>query len=176
MSDIDLSKKIIQTLLYFGESVKIKDIGAFLKIDLKEIEENIAQVKKLLGELGLRLIQNETSLEIVLSDEISKLIQKQKIEDLKVDLSESALQTLSVILYKDKPTKAEIDFIRGVDSGRSIKNLITRGLIEREEVKNRKYYFPTTETLKYLGLENKDEIVDRNEISDKLYKLINGEN
>ena len=90
-------------------------------------------------------------------------------------MSESALQTLAVILYKPGATKPEIDFVRGVDSVRSLKSLITRGLIEKTEEKNRKNYSPTIETLKFLGLENVENVPEFLEINDKLEKLIRGE-
>lgn len=80
------------------------------------MDENIPEIKNILNMLGLQLIQNQNTLEISLSTEINTLINKNKIEELKSELSESALQTLATILYKPNTTKAEIDFIRGVDS------------------------------------------------------------
>jgi hypothetical protein len=43
------------------------------------------------------------------------------------------------------------------------------------EEKNKKYYTPTTETLRYLNLEKVDNAKDFSEISDKLKVLIEGE-
>jgi segregation and condensation protein B len=173
--DLTLAQKIIQVLLFEGTSMKILDVAKFLNIKKEEVVENIDEVKSLLQVINLKLIQSATSIEIALSDEINSLINKNKIEELKTDLSESALQTLAVIIYKNKATKAEIDFVRGVDSVRSIKNLLTRGIIEKLEEKNKKYYTPTTETLRYLNLEKVDNAKDFSEISDKLKVLIEGE-
>lgn len=173
--ELTLPQKIIQALLYEGSSVKISELAKFLDVDKNEIEENVLEVKNLLSILGLKLVTNQTALEISLSEEINSRIGKDKIEELKTELSESALQTLAVILYKQKATKAEIDFVRGVDSVRSIKNLQTRGIIEKLEEKSRKYYIATTETLRYLGLESNEEVRDYGEISQKLATLITGE-
>jgi len=169
------AKQIIQILLYEGGSMKKEDLVKFLSIKKDEVENNILEIENLLAVLDLRLIKNVTSLEISLSLEMNSLINKNKIEELKSDLSESALQTLGVILYKNKSTKAEIDFIRGVDSSRSLKNLLTRGIIEKVEEKSRKYYFPTTETLRYLNVDSVEKIADFTVISDKLRELIQGE-
>ncbi len=170
------AQEIIQILLHEGGSMKKDDLAKFLGVEKTEIEENISEVENLLSQLNLKLIKNQTSLEISLSEEINSLINKNKIEELKTELSESALQTLAVVLYRSKATKAEIDFVRGVDSGRSIKNLLTRGIIEKLEEKNKKYYIPTTETLRYLNLTNIEENQDYEEISQKLKVLIEGEN
>jgi segregation and condensation protein B len=168
-------QKIIQTLLYEGDAMKKSEIAKFLNLSEKEIEENIPDVKTLLSTLDLNLIQNQTSLEISLSTEINTLINKNKIEELKSELSESSMQTLGVIMYKQKATKAEIDFIRGVDSSRSIKNLLTRGIIESLTEKNRRHFIPTTESLRYLNLDQVENLIDYNEVSEKLSSLINGQ-
>ena len=44
-------------------------------------------------------------------------------------LSRAALETLSVIAYRQPVTRADIEFIRGVDAGSIIKNLLDRELI-----------------------------------------------
>lgn len=159
------TQKIIQIALFEGGPIKKNDLSG----------ETILEIKKLLSPLNLHLIENETHLEIGLAKEINEIINKQKIQELKTDLSESALQTLAVILYKPKSSKPEIDFVRGVDSTRSIKSLLTRGLIEKTIEKNRNFYIPSIETLKFLGLENVNEIIDFGDISVKLNNLITGE-
>jgi segregation and condensation protein B len=73
----------------------------------------------------------------------AKSLQKQENKETLKPLSESALQTLAVIIYKNGATKAEIDFVRGVDSGRSLKTLNLRGLIVHEDRKSKKVYLPT---------------------------------
>lgn len=173
---MDLTKKIIQILLYEGGSMKKEEIAKSLNVKKDEVEASILEIENLLAILDLKLIKNATSLEISLSEEINSLINKNKIDELKSELSESALQTLAVIIYKNKATKAEIDFVRGVDSSRSIKTLFTRGIIESIQEKNRKHYIPTTESLRYLNIANVEEIKDFSEISDKLKVLIEGEN
>jgi len=173
--NLNLPQKIIQILLFEGASLKKSDLAKILNIKIGQVDESIDEIKKLLSNLELKLVQNESNLEISLSNEINTLINSNKIEELKTELSESALQTLSVIIYRNRATKAEIDFIRGVDSSRSIKNLLTRGIIQKEEIKSKKYYIPSTETLKYLNVEVVEEVPEQKEISEKLKILIEGE-
>lgn len=173
--NLNLPQKIIQILLFEGASLKKSDLAKILNIKIGQVDESIDEIKKLISNLELKLVQNESNLEISLSNEINTLINSNKIEELKTELSESALQTLSVIIYRNRATKAEIDFIRGVDSSRSIKNLLTRGIIQKEEIKSKKYYIPSTETLKYLNVEVVEEVPEQKEISEKLKILIEGE-
>ncbi len=171
----ETAKQIIQVLLYEGGSMKKSEIAKFLNIKEGKVDENIGEIQNLLAVLDMKLIKNATSLEITLSEDINTLISKNKVEELKTELSESALQVLAVIMYKNMATKPEIDFVRGVDSSRSIKNLLMRGIIETTTEKNRKYYMATTETLRYMNLETVENIKEYEEISGKLKTLIEGE-
>jgi len=170
-----LSKKIIQILLFEGGELSKENVAKYLKVSTGDVEAELGEVKELLSVLDLSLIESRGKIEIALSAEINKLISHARIEELKTELSESALQTLSVVLYKERATKAEIDFIRGVDSSRSLKTLSMRGIIQSETEKNRKCYSPTTETLRYLGVGSASEVVDQPEINQKLKALIEGD-
>ncbi len=62
-------------------------------------------------------------------------------------LSRAALETLSIIAYRQPVTRADIEYIRGVDAGSIIKNLLERDLIAcvgRKEDAGRPMMFGTT--------------------------------
>ena len=62
-------------------------------------------------------------------------------------LSPAALETLSIIAYRQPAVKSEIDNIRGVDSEGPLHSLLERGLIKtsgRKEAPGRPYIFRTT--------------------------------
>jgi len=68
---------------------------------------------------------------------------------------------LSIIIYKGPISRAEIDYIRGVQSNFIIRNLSIRGLIEK--VINPKdarsfLYKPTFDLLQYLGVAKIEEM------------------
>ncbi len=63
-------------------------------------------------------------------------------------LSRAALETLSIIAYRQPVTRADVEFVRGVDAGSIIKNLLERGLIRcvgRKEDAGRPMLFGTTD-------------------------------
>ena len=63
-------------------------------------------------------------------------------------LSRAAQETLAIIAYRQPTTRAEIEFIRGVDAGSIIKNLLERDMIVcvgRKEIAGRPMLFATTE-------------------------------
>lgn len=64
-------------------------------------------------------------------------------------LSRAALETLAIIAYRQPVTRADVEFIRGVDAGSIIKNLLERDLIAcvgRKEDAGRPMLFGTTQT------------------------------
>ncbi len=63
-------------------------------------------------------------------------------------LSRASLETLSIIAYRQPCTRAEIEYIRGVDAGSIIKHLLERNLIAcvgRKEEAGRPMLFGTTQ-------------------------------
>ena len=72
-------------------------------------------------------------------------------------LSPQALETLSIIAYKQPVTKHEVERVRGVDSGWMIDSLIAKKLVRevgRSEAVGRPYLYATTELfLRHFGIE-----------------------
>ncbi len=173
---MNLAQKIIQIVLSEGGSLEIKNVSSILDLENKDILSEKENIENLLNLVGMDFIINEKSISIITNKEIAEILSKDEVTELSKPLSESSLQTLSVIIYKTEATKAEIDFIRGVDSSRSLKTLILRGLIEKVESKNKKSYTVSVETLRYLGIKDKAEIENIDEIEKQLQELLSEEN
>lgn len=79
-------------------------------------------------------------------------------------LSQAALETLSIIAYKQPITRVEIDEIRGVQSSGSIQKLVAKQLITekgRVEGPGRAILYGTTEYfMDYFGLKTLEELPD----------------
>lgn len=73
-------------------------------------------------------------------------------------ISRAAQETLAIIAYRQPVTRADIEFIRGVDAGSIVKNLLDRDLIKavgRKEDAGRPILFGTTdEFLQIYGLQS----------------------
>jgi segregation and condensation protein B len=84
-------------------------------------------------------------------------------------LSPAALETLSIIAYRQPVGRLEVDEIRGVDSGAVIDKLVERGLIEvssRGEGLGRPLLYSTTPAfLEILGLKDLDDLPRLEELS-----------
>ena len=169
---MNISQKIIQIILAEGGEISIGSLANFLGINEDLLRKEFDDVKKIIAVLGMNFTLQNKKVSITVNSEVSQILDNEENKDLQKPLSESALQTLSVILYKDKTTKAEIDFIRGVDSSRSLKTLLLRSLIEKHEDKNRRYYSVSSETLRYLGISDISAIPEKEVLNSKLDELL----
>lgn len=83
-------------------------------------------------------------------------------------LSQAALETLSIIAYKEPISRLEIDEIRGVNSGYVIRKLVLKGLIEEKGKANipgkPTLYGVTSTFLDYFGLGSIKELPQIKEI------------
>ncbi len=78
------------------------------------------------------------------------------------NLSNSSLETLSIIAYNQPVTRAYIDTVRGVDSSYAVNSLVERGLIEsksRLDAPGRPMLYTTTTTfLRCFGLGSLEDL------------------
>ena len=77
-------------------------------------------------------------------------------------LSQSALETLAIIVYNEPVTRITVDEIRGVSSREIIRKLLAKGLIKevgRSDMPGRPILYATTsEFLDYFGLSSKEQL------------------
>ena len=73
-----------------------------------------------------------------------------------IRISKPALETLSIVAYRQPVTKAEVDYVRGVDCGGTLRILLERGLLKivgkKEEPGRPLLYGTTREFLSFFNL------------------------
>lgn len=158
-----LSSQIEAVLFYKAEPLSIKRLAQIFKKDEIEIKNSIRELREELKGRGLALVEWEDEITLGTSKEVSELIETLTKEELVKDLGKAGLETLSIILYQGPLVRADIDYIRGVNSSFILRNLLIRGLIERvENPKDQRsfLYKPTLELISYLGLSHITELPD----------------
>jgi segregation and condensation protein B len=157
-----LSSQIEALLFWKNENVTISWLSKSLEKSLEEIEEALKELDTVLKttERGIFLQRNGDDIALKTAPEASSLIEKFSKEELVKELTPSSLETLSIISYRGPISKKEIDYIRGVNSGFILRNLLIRGLIAKEEGKEGRgnLYKPTLELLSLLGITNLAEL------------------
>lgn len=160
---LPLSAQIEAILFYKAEPLSFKRLAQIFKTDEDEIKEALTELRESLRGRGLTLVEWEDEVTLGTSKDVSSLIETLSKEELVKDLGKAGLETLSIILYQGPISRAEIDYIRGVNSNFILRNLLIRGLIERvENPKDQRsfLYKPTLELISYLGLSKISDLPD----------------
>jgi len=124
-------KSIQSILFYLAEPVSVKRLASILEVETQEIESLLPKLQSMTEQTGLSLIVHHNQWQLTTNASTSILIEKIRKDEVTKELSKAAIETLSVILYKDNVTRLDIDFIRGVNSSFILRNLLMRGLIVR---------------------------------------------
>ena len=178
-------KSKIESLLFIASKpLSLNKIAELIKEDKdktkKVVDELIEEYKERKG--GIVVVKNLMSYQMMTSPENSQIIKDFSKSEFSGELTQPALETLTIIAYRGPITRPELEQIRGVNCGLIIKNLIIRGLIDADKGKNVKkiyegidkifiddelYYNITIDFLKYLGISAISELPD--------YKNLNSE-
>jgi segregation and condensation protein B len=160
---MNLNQKIESYLFYTGEAVSIKKLAKVFEVNEGMVHDALRELEQSLTDRGIVMINRSDEVMLTTHPDMSEVITAIKKQELSDPLSKSALETLTIILYKDSATKPEIDFIRGVNSGFMLRNLLIRGLIEKipnEQDKRITKYQATVDTFQYLGITSLVELPD----------------
>jgi segregation and condensation protein B len=168
---MNLENKLEAILFWKGEPMSLKKLGEILKVSPGEILEAKEKLKTNLEKRGIVLIENNDEFSFGTHPELSDFFEELQKEELNKDLSKSALETLSVILYKNGASRSEIDYIRGVNSSFTLRALSIRGLIEKstDPKDSRRYiYKPSFELLSFMGIKSVEELPDYSEVNNNI--------
>lgn len=168
---MNLEQKIEAILFWKGEPLSRKKLVEILKVGQNEINEAIEQLKTNLIGRGIVLQEKDNDITLGTSPEHSLLIENLQKEELNKDLSKASLETLSIVLYKNGVSRAEIDYIRGVNSSFTLRALAIRGLVEKitDPSDNRRYvYRPSFELLSFMGVKSVEELPGYGEVNNDI--------
>lgn len=165
--EINKSKGVIEAILFAaGREVKITEL-------MSALEESSEEIITLVENMKEDYKSENRGLQIVNVGEAYQLCTKQEYYEYlytifdkrnKPNLSQAAIETLAIIAYNPKITRAEIEAIRGVNSDGTIYKLLDYNLIEETgklDAPGRPgTYGVTSEFLRIFGFNNLNELPD----------------
>ena len=151
---------ILEALLFaYGEPLSVKKLAKLANKSADEVTAALHNVKKSLSERGLRLISRAGEWQLVTAPKLADHIEKLVKSELREEITPASLEVLAVIAYRGGANRAVIESIRGVNSSHILRNLMLRGLVERETNDKRlTSYRVTLATLRKLGLERLEDL------------------
>jgi len=142
---------VIEAVLFaMGDSVEMGKLVHVLEQSEKEIREVIAQMNELYekSDRGIYIAELEDSFQLCTKPELYEYLIKVAKAPRKYVMSDTLLETLSIIAYKQPVTRLEIEKIRGVSCDHAVNRLLEFNLIQelgRLDAPGRPLLFGTTE-------------------------------
>lgn len=158
-------KAKLEALLFaWGEPLSEKDIRQALDLTALEVRNLLTEFGEDLKkeDRGLRLVVVEDSYQLSTKPELFEEIAAYAKRNQSKNLSNAALETLSIVAYKQPVLKSDIEDIRGVRCDQVLKSLERTDLITvlgRRDIPGRPKVYGTTELfLKKFGLSGLDDL------------------
>ena len=157
-----------------GGAVSKKRLLQLTGLSPDDLEGALLDLETQLQGRGLALIRTDTEAALVMTHDAGEAVIKAQGKELDREIGDAGLEVLAIVLYRGPSTRAQIDFIRGVNTSTTVRNLLARGLIERtgNPADGREYlYRPTVELLAHLGVTTAQSLPEYASISSELAKF-----
>ena len=170
-------KSAIESMMFvWGEPLAIKDIADIFNVDKKEIYEACKELQNEYEEDGRGIVIREVnkSFQFVTRKENREYIERLCTPVRRRKLSQSALETLAIVAYKQPVTKGEIEAVRGIRCDRVLEGLAAKGLVtivgRADTVGRPNLYGTTNEFLKQFEFESLKDLPKIEDLEGVLYE------
>ncbi len=179
-SDTPLSEKELSIIFNINTQVISGNQNNQIDED-EDTNSNFFDFQSLINEINIDLNNTGRPFQIIMNaggylfsskPEYGELLQSISKYKIKKRLSQAALETLSIIAYKQPISKPEIEQIRGINSNEIVNSLSEKGLIEiigRRDIIGKPLIYGTTNNfLKIFGINSLEDLPKLREIDEIL--------
>lgn len=171
------AKAIIEGILFsMGEAIDIGRLGEAIEMDKRKIRKLLEEMTEEFKQdgRGIMLTWFEDKVQLCTKPEIFEYLIKVAKNPPKFTLSDTVLETLSIIAYKQPVTRVEIEKVRGVACDFAINKLLEYDLIQelgRLDAPGRPLLFGTTEQfLRCFGVHSLEDLPEINPVQIEEFK------
>jgi segregation and condensation protein B len=164
-------KSAFESMMYvWGEPLKAKQAGEVLDIDEQEALELFRELKDEYDQegRGLEIREINGAFQFVTREKNAEYIERLCTPVKSKRLSQSALEVLAIVAYRQPVTKGEIEAIRGIKCDRVMEGLVSKGIVEpvgRSQAIGRPVLYGTTDLfLKNFGFSSLKELPEIEDI------------
>ena len=171
-------EKMLEAMLFASpESVPLASLAEALGCDIPLTRNLLSRMAETYtrNQSGIQLQEIEESYRLCTNPIYYSAIERLLKLNPRRSLSQTLLETLAIIVYKQPVTKAVIEDIRGVNADHAVYKLMEYGLVTekgRLDAPGRPILFGTSdEFLLYYGLKNTEELLSTNTSEDNMIQL-----
>lgn len=164
-SEITLQSKLEAILLASGDPVSLENLMKFFKVKEIILQKEIELLREAYQQrkAGLALVEKKGWIQLVSSADCGEVVAKFLEKEVNEKISEASAEVLAIVAYRGPISRAEIDYIRGVNCGFILRGLALRGLVEKKDnpIDSRSFVYEVSlDFLKSLGINRLEELKD----------------
>ena len=171
------AEAVLEAVLFtMGESVEISRLADVIEEDVKTTKEILGQMEERYSreDRGITLTRFENAVQLCTKSDMYEYLVKIARAPRKMSLTDTVMETLSIIAYKQPVTRLDIERVRGVSCDHAINKLLEYDLITelgRLDAPGRPLLFGTTEQfLRCFGVEKLDDLPELNPVQLEEFK------
>ncbi len=155
--------QILEAILFVaGEPVAVSDLAQALEVSEMEIMHAVEALERECERRGVTVRRYGDHLRMETRAEYAPYVERLLQPVQRQTLSQTAMETLAVIAYRQPVTKGEVEQVRGVKCDYSVQSLLHKGLIReagRKEALGRPILYATTDRfLEHFGISDIREL------------------
>ena len=161
MSNVEVERSIEAILMVVDEPVSEIILAQVLEKTVEEVEAALAHLVTSYDERGFSLRKINGGWRFYSNADYHSAVEKFVLDGQQNRLTQAALETLSVIAYRQPVSRARVSAIRGVNVEAVMKTLVTRGLVEESGIEHESgaiLYKTTSYFLERLGLNSLEDL------------------
>jgi segregation and condensation protein B len=167
----------IEAILFVvgDEGIGLEELSSLLELSTAKTYEALTILKEKYQadqDCAMNILEVGNHFVLSTKKKFAPLLKKYAQSPLSNSLSQAALETLSIVAYKQPISRVEVDEIRGVQSAGSMQKLVARQLIEekgRVDGPGRAILYGTTAYfMDYFGLRSLDELPDIHQMEEEI--------
>jgi len=163
---IENPEAVVEAVLFaMGNSVEYKKLAEVLNMSIEDTKVILNEMQEKYNadpNRGVTIVELEDSVQMCSKPDMYEHLVKVATVPKHFSLSDAALETLSIVAYKQPVTRIEIEKIRGVNCDHAVNKLVEYGLISeigRLDAPGRPLLFGTTEEfLRSFGVKSLEEL------------------
>ena len=179
LAKLERSKRIIEAVLFAaGKPLRARQIAdAVESVDARGARRLLKQLAFEYdeSERGFQIIEVQNGFQLIAREAYAPWVRRLFTKEVSAKLTPAALEALAIVAYHQPVTRAEVDEIRGVNSGSVMSSLIERNLINitgRKDAPGRPFLHGTTDRfLEHFGLKNINDLPTLEEIGEMFNPL-----
>ena len=165
--------QILEAILFVaGEPVAVADLAQALEVSEMEIMHAVEALERECERRGVTVRRYGDHLRMETRPEYAPYVERLLQPVQRQTLSQTAMETLAVIAYRQPVTKGEVEQVRGVKCDYSVQSLLHKGLIReagRKEALGRPILYATTDRfLEHFGISDIRELPPLPDVQEKV--------